>query len=377
MPTSVVRVDQFGARRCGRDFDEFQGRRGGHHPRRRVRVGRRQVSGPTHPTAAAAVLLVAAAAACSIGSPQQPEASPRGPAEPTAPSVRGTVAGGVPLHGPYVPTVGLAGAAWDGRRLWLTDIDSRLLAIDGQDYEIVVDEQLPEPVADNTGLLLAPGKELWAITIPGPGQGAGPTVLRIDTHSGNVTAASLGGGLPFGQGVVHGGLLVVADFERGIVSIDPRDGSSRRLLPPKVVPNLIQIGEGDAWVVDDSRRRVIRFDPDGDRAADAVRDSPIAAMALDAIGNLWLAEGSAVVRLNEAAEVMTEIGGFTNASRLHICGPWLVVSDSDTGDIAWIDPRSAALSRRDSTGDGVVVACDEGGAWVATADGSIALLPPP
>jgi sugar lactone lactonase YvrE len=171
---------------------------------------------------------------------------------------------------------------------------------------------------------------------------------------------------------------LVADFERGIVSIDPRDGSSRRLLAPKVIPNLIQItGEGDAWVVDDSRRRVIPFDPDGDRAADAARDSPIAAMALDAIGNLWLAEGSAVVRLNEAAEVTTEIGGFTNASRLHICGAWLVVSDSDTGDIAWIDPRSAALSRRDSTRDGVVVACDEGGAWLSTADGSIALLPPP
>lgn len=288
------------------------------------------------------------------------------------------MAGGVPLHGPYVPTVGLAGAAWDGRRLWLTDIDGRLLAIDGQGYEVVVDEQLPEPVADNTGLLLATGKELWAITIPEPGRGAGATVLRIDTHSGEVNAASLGGGLPFGQGVVHRGLLVVADFERGIVSIDPRDGSSRRLLPPKVTPNLVQItGEGDVWVVDDSRRRVIRFDPDGDRAADAVRDSRIAAMALDAIGNLWLAEGSAIVRLNGAAEVTSEIGGFTNASRLHRCGPWLVVSDSDTGDIAWIDPRSAALSRRDSTGDGVVVACDEGGAWLATVDGSIALLPPP
>lgn len=330
---------------------------------------------------AAAGLVVAAG--CR-GSSTQPSPAQTSTAVSTAampvptkpPAGPGTVAG-FPSLGREVGITpfALAVAAWDGERLWLADVQGRLVAIDGASGKVVVDRHLDVPLSSNGGLTLL-GAQLVGIGVDGARK---PRVIRIDPRSGGNTSARIDDGRPLGHTTVVDGSLVVVDYLRGVVAVNARTGATRVLVaPPGLTANLVRPAPaGTFWLVEERPGRLVRVATDGRLLVDERRPrDDIRALASDDDGNAWLAEARTVTVVAPSGGVVREFTGFTNAARFVSCGKALIVSDVDTGDIAAL--TATGEPRRLSTGTpGEVVACAESGVWYLTIDGDLVRLPIP
>lgn len=320
-------------------------------------------------------MVVLLASSCTPGSDNPPSSSgQKGASTPTtAPPQRSSIAGAV-AHGPFIGIDELAAAAWDGTRVWLTDSEGRLLAVDGQSGDVALDRRLDSPVSDTAGLTVAPGnEELWGFTT----RGKAVEVLRIHARSGEATSKEVDRGRPLGQSVLRDNSLVVADYHRRIVVVDPGQGTTRTLVELNVIPNFVQPAPAQSfWVVDDPRHRLLRVDSAGKTLVDSQRERTVSALAVDGAGNAWLAEHSAVVAIAPSGEIIRELSGFANATTVYFCGGSVVISDIETGELTWFD--FAKDPRRLSTGvPGRAVACTTDGVWFLSNDGYLARLGEP
>lgn len=294
---------------------------------------------------------------------------------------RPTIAG-QKAYGPFVGLAKLGATAADGGQVWLTDIDDdRLMAVDGDSGEVLSDRQLDSSISDSGSMAVA-NEELWATARDTADRH--PQVLRIPTGTGTVSATDiLNAGRPFGQALRRGEVLVVADYDRRIVAIDPQNGASRVLVNLNVIPDLLQFGPDDTyWVVDSKRARVLRVDAQGTVLADSNRPprkpgtTIVAGIVTDKAGNAWLAERSAVAALNPAGETILEVAGFTNVTTVLACEGAVVASDVETGELVWLD--TAGREQRVQTGmSGRAIACAPNGVWFVTADGYLGRVATP
>jgi hypothetical protein len=318
------------------------------------------------------VAVIGAMAACASG-PELDGGQRR--AQPGA-EQRPIVAGGEST-GPFIQGSRLSDAASSGDLVWLADDSdsSRLMGIDGDTGEVVVDHNLEIAVNWPDGLIDG-GEELWAI---GSGR-----VLRIDTETGAARSAAIEGNpRAFGHITRQDNRLVAADPERGIVAIDPSNGSTR-LLAPATVPWLVAIGPDETyWVVEDAnRKQLLRVNSQGNHVVENHREDEVVALVADDDGHLWFSQQTAPARaavvsvVNSAGETISEVNGFTNVRELLNCDGAVVASDFDTGELAWLD--AAGRNQRVRTGgSGRAIACAPGGVWFVTADGYLARVREP
>lgn len=315
-------------------------------------------------------LLAIATAACAKGSgatgaTSSPDRVPMTEVAP-APIIAGATA-----NGPILRLEALSAAAWDGRLLWLADVEGRLLAVDGKTKKIVSDRRLDSVIADTSNLISAPPGELWGFAKNNENNAV--EVLRVDVNSGQV-ASAVTRGRPLGQSFLQDRSLYVADYELGVVVVDPITGTSSVTAVPGVAPNLLQPSSNKTfWVVDDSRQLLLRVDETGHRLVALRRERFVKSIAADTDGNLWLAEGAAVVVVAPNGSVISEIGGFSNAASVLQCGTSIVVSDVDSGDIVWFD----GIEKRRPIATNVAgraVTCADEGVWFLSADGYLARI---
>jgi len=269
-----------------------------------------------------------------------------------------------------VPLDALVAGVWDGSRLWLLDVDGRLRAVDGSSGEPVIEVSV-NPTPEELSLL---GQKLVGVGQAQPGV---IQVVSIESQTGKVVSRRVDGGQPLGQGIVRGGELIVADYERGVVALQPDSGETRVVLATPFVPNLLQASErGTFWVVDDGRRRLARLDVDGRSLVDLDRPQAIIGLAADSRGNAWIAERTKVTAFGSGGETLREIGGLVNAVRIRACGGSIVVSDTEPGVVQWLSVDSSAL-QVDTGVPGGVVACAPGGVWYVGANGDLFRLERP
>lgn len=293
---------------------------------------------------------------------------------PTQPLLGGERIAGEPAKGPYMRLDVLSAAVAAGDRLWLADVQGRLVSVAATTEAIVTDRMLSVAVADTPGLVLDGG----TLIAFGRDEARNVRVLRIDTRTGKEQGATITAGRPLGQAFLRDGVLVVADYDRGLVKVDPATGRSEPLVNLGLVPDLAQPGPaGATWVVDDARQRVVLFDATGTRQADVSRPGSIRALAADGPGNAWIAEGGSVVAFGPDGTTLRQVDGFANAAFVRSCGKDVVASDVGTGLIAWFDANGA--DRRLPTDvPGAVIACAiDGGVWFLSAEGSLAHLSKP
>lgn len=323
--------------------------------------------------AAGAAGLTLALTACSSSPSRatrgQEAAPPSSPGHEEPPTI-----GGQKRYGPFIQLAFLGASAWDGRRVWLTDSEhGRLLAIDGDSGKVVVDSQV-DWFSDAGSMAVADG-ELW--TIAQDPDGGNVRILRIDTDTGYVEGRTIDGGRPLGQALRQDKTLLAADYERAIASIDPSTGGRQVKVQLDLIPNLFQLGPTETyWVVDDNRARVLRVDGQGKHLVDSTRGRYVAGIVTDGAGNAWLAERSAVAALNPAGETIREVEGFKNVVAVLSCEGAVVVSDIESGQLAWFD--ASGRDQRVETGtSGRAIACAPNGVWFVTADGYLTRVTTP
>lgn len=73
---------------------------------------------------------------------------------------------------------------------------------------------------------------------------------------------------------------------------------------------------------------------------------------------------------------MEEIGDFANVSRLHACGTQIVATDTDAGEIIWIDPETGHILERAPV-DASVVTCHQDRVWLGNTEGWVWRVDPP
>jgi sugar lactone lactonase YvrE len=286
---------------------------------------------------------------------------------------RPTIAGRK-AYGPFVGLERLGATAWDGQRVWLTEEGGRLLAVDGGSGEVVIDRQLDSLISDSGNMVHA-DEELWATGRDK--KNLDVQVLRINTGTGGVNAKTPDRGRPLGQALRRGETLIVADYDRRIVSVDPQTGATRVLVELDIAPNFLQFAPGDTyWVVDDDRARLLRFDPNGKRMVESPRTRYVAGLVADETGNAWLAEQTAVAAVNPAGETIRELSGLKNATTVLACDGAVIASDVETGQLAWLD--GAGRDQRVETGtSGRAIACAPSGVWFVSADGYLTRVTTP
>lgn len=267
----------------------------------------------------------------------------------------------------------MAGAAWDGERVWLVDVEGRLIAVDGATGVVALDRRLEIGPVEPAGLTPI-GQQLVGF---GFDASRAVRIVRVDTASMEITDALVDAGVPVGQATVIEDSLIVADFRRGVVSVDVSSATTKVLVNPGLAANLVQGAlDGTFWVVDDRRRQLVRVNGEGRRLVDERRPDDIGGLAADNAGNAWLAERTRVTVIGPMGGVAQEFEGFTNAGRISACSGSIVVSDIDTGEIAWLS--ASAAPRRVRTGTpGAVVACTSDGVWYLTIDGDLFRLREP
>ncbi|MCA1832891.1 MAG: hypothetical protein LC750_09250 [Actinobacteria bacterium] len=218
-------------------------------------------------------------------------------------------------------------------------------------------------------------RELWAIAQDA--DGANVRVLRINSADGHIKSSRIDGGRPLGQALRKDNSLLVADYERAIVSIDHDTGTRHVKVPLDVIPNLLQAAPNDTyWVVDDNRTRVVRVDAGGKRLVDSTQSRYVAGIVTDAAGNAWLAQRSAVAVLNLAGATIREFDGFKNVVAVLWCEGAAVASDIETGELAWLD--GSGRDQRVQTGtSGRAIACAPDGIWFVSADGYLSRITKP
>lgn len=171
----------------------------------------------------------------------------------------------------------------------------------------------------------------------------------------------------------------MADFELGIVSLDPQTAELQVLVDPGVIPNIVHPGgEGSFWVVSDNRDLLVRVSREGKRLAEVRPEGYIGDMAVDESGNAWLAERTDVTVFDAAGVRRKVFPGFKNAFHLYDCGGSIVASDVETGEIAWLSITDDRPCRLLTNVAGVVAACaGDDAVWFVTVDGDLVRLPLP
>lgn len=320
------------------------------------------------------VAFLLAASACS-GSGDGKSLDGRGSTTSSSRPTDPVVVAGVTSVGRFVPSDALVSSVWDGRRVWLLDEQGRLLGIDGATGATIVDKILGES-SGLSGLTLY---DDMLLTINQVDPDEPVHLIQISVPSGRVERKIVGRGRPLGEKVIHEGTLLVADYELGVVSLDPQTAELQVLVNPGVIPNIIHpSGEGSFWVVNDGRDLLVRVHRDGQRLAEVRTQGYMADMAVDENGNAWLAERTDVTVFDPSGVRKKVFSGFKNAFHLYQCDGSIVASDVETGEIAWLSTQDDQQRRLLTNIAGQVVACaGGGGVWFITVDGDLVRLPRP
>jgi DNA-binding SARP family transcriptional activator/DNA-binding beta-propeller fold protein YncE len=306
----------------------------------------------------------------------------------------------------------------------------------------------PAAVARNPRALMVAGAGLLAAVLSvaaiqivladsGPKRPAVPltfsALAAVAPSGGSVDAAVALPGV--GRVAVAGGLVWVGgDDSRTVSAVDPRTHRLVRTVPTGLFPSDIAAGGGSVWVVDGSRGRVARIEPDygttgeplrfrpaGDQPADRYGPDPtsIAAdehgawitdggtrllrarpdgAALEPIpvgrslvgvatgaGGVWAISGEAaeVLRIDPRTGAVTMRLPIVDAPQLESAFPIAVAAGGDfvwvlnanTGSVTKIDPRTRSIVSTITVGierAPAELAADAAALWVANEDGSLA-----
>lgn len=291
--------------------------------------------------------------------------------EVTAPTPR--PANEIKALGKLVPIDALVAAAWDGEKLWLLDVERRLISVDGDTGIILSRTQLEVELSDQAGLLPL-GQDLVGV---GRGQEDERVRLVRINRAGAIKAIPVSQGLPLGQAaIVDKDTLIVADYSLGIVSIQPETGAVSPIINPGFVVGLVRPVGDSFWVVDDSRSRLALLTADGGRRFDDIQRGHVTALAADSAGNAWTAEQTLVTVFNQSGQKLHTFGAFTNASRISYCSDMIVASDVETGRVSWLT-ADGVERRLDTNRPGSVVSCAGRDVWFVDSDGETSRMAAP
>ena len=163
--------------------------------------------------------------------------------------------------------------------------------------------------------------------------GDGSTCASDCRTTGSATATGLLN--PMGVAVARNGVLFVADLTR-VVEVSPSGMMSVRNLGPGIVPSAVAVdGAGDIFVADAARQKVYRLTPSGTLSTVAGTGVPCASpgvcgdggpairarlcspsgVAVDAVGNMYIADSCEGVRRVSPAGTITAVTRVGNSAR--------------------------------------------------------------
>lgn len=305
------------------------------------------------------------------GSPleQNEEVTTRAPGRPV-------LVAGMKSIGRFVTPFALGAAAWDGNRLWLLGPERNLISVDGTSGAKVTDQTLDLDISSVAGFVVERNR---LVTVGQIDPRTPVQLVEVNTDTGKSVRQPTSQGRPLGQIGVVDGVLVAADYELGVVSVDLKSGEVRPLVDPGFTVGLARRVDKDSfWVVDDNRNLLVHISREGKRIAQIQGPQYIGALEVDAAGNAWVAQQSIVQVFDKAGKVIRKFDNFINAFGLFRCGDSIVASDVETGQVAWLRVGDDAQEIRLETGTpGSVVSCAGDDVWFATVDGDYARLNQP
>jgi streptogramin lyase len=259
------------------------------------------------------------------------------------------------------------GAVADGQRslLWLSDTEAGLTRVDLRTKR-VTRQTLPVSVGDGLGLVQTANGALVALG-QDPARGTGAVGLLTVSRGGDPTVRAVAG-TPLGSGFLTNDSLTVADYKRGIVSVDLATAATRVVMRTPFIANLVAPGPtGTLWVVNDDRDRLVRLATTGKVLADVKGTGFMSDLAVDRQGRAWVAQGATVLTVDPDGRQET-LKAVRGTSVLQ-CGTDLVISGNEAGTVYWY--RGLTRATVDVGIAGAAVACDASGVWFVSSVGAL------
>lgn len=246
--------------------------------------------------------------------------------------------------------------------LWIADPNGQqVLRVDSHTGEVTDRIHVP---AQPSALAIGQGS-VWVASA------VGGLVTRLDPHTSEITQTErLGGANPSALLVVQGSVWVADQTDDSLVEIDAESGAPRRTIPLNDPPTALAASGGELWAASYASSTVEQIDL---RSRQVVAELPVGqgpSAILAARGSLWVA--------NSLDGTLTRIDALTGTTRSTVAvgsGPeslaaaagsvW--VANQYSGDLAEVDAVTGELLRTLRTGGRPTTVLSSGSTiWVGT-----------